>query len=253
VLKAVALIDVLARSSGELTLTELATETGQPVPTVHRLLATLEYAGWLTRNNRGYSLSVRMAELAGSVLSGISVRTEALRPMQELTSRTGETSYLSIRQGDAVLCVERVESMNMVRVMSWDVGKLLPLRVGGGALAMLAFLGAEEAERVVAETKVHETMPHATGDAALLKSLIQIREQGFAVSTEEIIPGISSIGAPVFGQAGQLVAAVSIGGLTPALMDDLDRMSTEVVAAAVQISRNLGYLGSFPAVWPLAG
>ncbi|MGX7681683.1 IclR family transcriptional regulator [Jatrophihabitans sp. DSM 45814] len=246
VLKAVALIDALAKSPGERTLTELAAETGQPVPTAHRLLATLEYAGWLTHDNRGYALSVRMAEIAGHVLSGIGVRSEALLPMQRLTAETGETSYLGIREGDTVLCVERIESLDMVRVMSWDVGKVLPLRVGGAALALLAYQTDEEARRIVAETPLNDTMPHAVSDDELLHKLPEIRKRGYALSSEEIIPGITSVGSPIFDQAGALTAAVSIGGLTPRIVDNLERVGAAVMAAAEQVSRNLGYSGAYP-------
>jgi IclR family acetate operon transcriptional repressor len=253
VLKAVAIVDALAKSQGERTLTELAADTGQPLPTAHRLLATLEHAGWLTRNNRGYSLSLRMAQLAGHVLSGISVRTEALAPMQQLTQVSGETSYLGIREGDNVLCVERVESMDMVRVMSWDVGKTLPLRVGGSGLAILSWLGEEEASRIVAQTRVDDTLPSASSDEKLLGRLPEFRRQGYAMSSEEIIPGITSVGAPVFGLTGQLAAGVSIGGLTPRITGRLNEVTKSLAATAEEISRRLGYTGTYPPAWPLAG
>jgi DNA-binding IclR family transcriptional regulator len=250
VLKAVALIDVLAKSAGERTLTELAGETGQPVPTAHRLLSTLEEAGWLTHSGRGYALSLRMAEIAGHVLSGIDVRSEALAPMQQLTRATGETSYLGIRDGDNVLCVERVESMDMVRVMSWDVGKVLPLRVGGSALALLSYLSEAEARRLVAETQLDQ-MPQACSDEELLAKLPGFRRQGYAVSSEEIIPGITSVGAPVFSRQGGLAAGVSVGGLTPRIMDNLAGVAAALVRAAEEISRKLGYQGVYPPPWPL--
>jgi DNA-binding IclR family transcriptional regulator len=252
VLKAVALIDELAKQPGERSLTELATVTGQPLPTAHRLLSTLEYAGWLTHSNHGYALSLRMAEIGGHVLSGISVRTEALAPMQELTRRTGETSYLGIREGDHVLCVERVESMDMVRVMSWDVGKVLPLRVGGAALAILSCQTEAEASRIVSQTRVHGELPDAASDEKLLGSLPEFRRQGYAVSSEEIIPGISSIGAPVFGPNGRLAAAVSVGGLTPRIMGNLHEVAATLVATAEEVSRRLGYVAGYPPSWPPA-
>ncbi len=253
VLKAVALIDALAQSPQERTLTALANETGQPVPTTHRLLMTLEHAGWLTRNSKGYLLSLRMAEIAGNVLTNLDVRTEALGPMQELTKATGETSYLGVREGDLVMCVERLESMDMVRVMTWDVGKTNPLRVGGAGLALLAFLSDDEAARIIAATPVEAVYPHASSDEALLASFEEIRTHGYAVSSEEIIPGIASVGAPVLDQNGRLAAAISVGGLTPRILGALDTVTSATLAAAETVSRSLKYTGAYPPAWPLSG
>ena len=74
----------------ELTLTELARRTGYPTPTVHRLLATLEHAGWVSRGRAGgYLLTLHIAELARHVLAGINLRDQALTAMQDLSQRTG--------------------------------------------------------------------------------------------------------------------------------------------------------------------
>ena len=52
-----------------------------------------------------------------------------------------------------------------------------------------------------------------TSPEALLKEYAKIREQGYAVSDEEMSEGLFGVGAPVYDQAGNVFAAISIGAV----------------------------------------
>lgn len=248
VIKSVAVVEAFLGRPGELSLTEIVNVTGFPAPTVHRLLATLEYAGWVTRTNHsGYALSLHIAEIARHVLSGINLRDQALSPMQELTQRTGETAYLVVREANHVVCIERVESYNMVRVMSWDVGSVLPLYAGGAALALLAFTPARERAALLGPGPLDPPMGGPRSVEDVEQRLSQFREQGYSVSSEETIPGIASIGAPVFSADGTVAAAVSIGGLSSTMMGErLPLLAAAVSDAGRTISGRMGFRGSYP-------
>jgi DNA-binding IclR family transcriptional regulator len=74
--------------------------------------------------------------------------------------------------------------------------------------------------------------------------LAKIRTQGFALSVEEMIPGISSIGAPVFDAEGKVVAGVSIGGLSSTLTGERkDEFVAAVRETGRRISQNVGHTG----------
>ena len=70
----------------------------------------------------------------------------------------------------------------------------------------------------------------------------QIRQQGSALTVEELEPGFVAIAAPVYDRERQVVAAISIGGsslrLTP---ERIPAVTALVQMAARQISRQLGY------------
>jgi IclR family transcriptional regulator, KDG regulon repressor len=248
VLKAGTLVDAFLAGPPEVTLAELARRTGYPSPTVHRLLATLDHVGWVSRGESGgYRLSLYIVELAQHVLSGINLREQSLAPMQELTHRTGETAYLVVRGADHVVFVERIESFNMVRVMSWDVGSTLPLYAGGAALALLAHTPAEERDRLLGDGPLELPIGAQMSREALEERLRGFRATGVAVSSEEIIPGIAAVGAPVFGPDGHVAAAVSIGGLTSTIMGErLDSITEAVREAGRVISTRIGFHGTYP-------
>jgi DNA-binding IclR family transcriptional regulator len=248
VLKAIVLIESFLGGQKELTLSELGQRSGYPAPTVHRLLATLEAAGWVSRGPAGgYQLSLHLAEISRHVLSGLNLRDAAHAPMQDLTKRTGETSYLVVREADHAVCVERVESYTMVRVMSWDVGSVLPLYAGAAPLALLAFTPAAERERLLHSGPLEAPIGTMMKAAEVEKRLAHIRQVGSSISAEETIPGIASVGAPIFGRDGEIVGAVSVGGMAATITGDrIDSISAAVREAGQEISAAMGFAEAYP-------
>lgn len=244
VLKATNLIECFAQSGtalaggySELTLGELVRLSGYPISTVHRLLATLEQAGWVIRRRGGYGLSLRIAEIASHILTGIDLREEARPLMQQLCRNSKETTYLVMRQEDHAVCVERVEGDRMVRVMAWDVGSVLPLHTGAGPMALLAFENPSEIERLLSS----DTLLHANGrpvsPSVILERLRVIRHKGWSFSLDETFEGIASIGAPVFGRNGLPIAAISMGGLSTGFKSPRrDELADMLLAVARRLS-----------------
>ena len=251
VLKATTLIECftrrssdLARGSSQLSLQELVGMTGYPTTTVHRLLATLEQAGWVVRRDRGYALSLRIAEIASHVLAGVNLREEARPLMQQLSRSSGETTYLVLRQEDHAVCVERVEGERMVRVMAWDVGSVLPLHSGAAPLALLAFQSEAEIERLTAAEPLVHPNGHTADRQVLLERLQLIRDQGWSFSEDETFEGIASIGAPVLGPNGAPAAALSVGGLATGFRSpQRESIAAMLLSAADRLSRQIGYAG----------
>jgi len=77
--------------------------------------------------------------------------------------------------------------------------------------------------------------------AALLEV---IRDQGYAVSDEDFDSAARGVGAAVFGEGGQVVGGISVGGPSYRVDEDaLSRFSLLVRAAAEEISRRLALAG----------
>jgi DNA-binding IclR family transcriptional regulator len=158
--------------------------------------------------------------------------------MQELWKRTGETITLSAMVGLQRTYIDQLVSAREIR-MTADLGRLVPLYLGGSGKAMLAFLPDELQDRVLGMTP-----PAAEGHAAvdlesLREELAQVRRQGFATSRNERLQGALSVAAPVFDFYGDVVASLSIAGPTSRLDDDprIQELFPElVVASARQVS-----------------
>jgi IclR family acetate operon transcriptional repressor len=72
-----------------------------------------------------------------------------------------------------------------------------------------------------------------------------VRSQGYAMDDEENEMGIRCLGAPIFDGKGRPVAAISVSGsvfqVTKKAAHDV--IKREVMAAAAEISRQLGFQG----------
>jgi DNA-binding IclR family transcriptional regulator len=66
-------------------------------------------------------------------------------------------------------------------------------------------------------------------------------EHGYSVSDRDVVPGIASLGAAIRDHAGQVCAALSMGGLREQVLgDDLAANVELIVTGVAEISDALG-------------
>ena len=75
----------------------------------------------------------------------------------------------------------------------------------------------------------------------LLTELATVAKRGWAQNNEEGHLGIVSVGAPIRGRDGKVMAAVSVVGDSARMRTMMRRATTLVVESARVISRRLGY------------
>jgi DNA-binding IclR family transcriptional regulator len=154
--------------------------------TVLRLLASLEHAQFVVRGAEGrYSLGPAVARLHAIYAASFSLEEVVMPILRELTARTRESAAFHVKQGDARLCLFRVDSPQVVRDHI-RVGDLLPLKRGAGGRVLMAFSGARGA--------VYD----------------RVREEGVVELHGDRVPELTGISAPVFRGDGELVAALTL-------------------------------------------
>lgn len=192
--RALSLLTSFDTHTPALTLTELAARTHQYKSTVLRLLASLLRAGFVQRDAHGhYRPGREIARLNAVYAASFSLDQVVLPVLQELVRRTQESAAYHVRQGDARLCLFRVDSPQPVRDHI-RAGDLLPLERGTGGRVLSAF---------------DPTLPRprSTRDRQLLA---QIRAQGYFSALGDREPEVAGMSAPVFGVDGQLRGALTL-------------------------------------------
>lgn len=196
--RALSLLSAFQAGDDALTLAQFAERTQLYKSTVLRLLASLEHARLIRRQDDGrYALGAEVARLHALYAASFSLDGIVPPVLRDLVAATGESAAYHVRQpqgeGWTRLCLYRVDSPHVVRDHV-RAGDLLPADRGAGARILIAF--GPEAER-----------PRGARDRAFYET---IREQGYCALVGDRTAELAGISAPVFRADGRLAAAVTL-------------------------------------------
>lgn len=203
------LLEAIADNGGLVSVSILATDSGLPLPTVHRMLRTMVNLGFVQQlPSRQYALGPRLIRLGESAGKSLGASVEPF--LSELVDRTGETANLAILEGDVVVYVAQVPSKHSMRMFTEIGRRVLPHSTGVGK-ALLAQLPDAEVREIVRRTGMPgRTSSTITTYDALIADLELIRERGYAEDNAEQEIGVRCIAASIPGV--DVPSAVSISG-----------------------------------------
>jgi DNA-binding IclR family transcriptional regulator len=233
-----------AAADTELGVAEVSRRLGISKSTAHRVLATLAAERLLEHDPASgrYRLGLALYELGSAVSEHVDLHQAALPVLTTLRHRTGEMVHVAVLDGLEVVYVERLESRHMLPVFR-RVGHRLPAHVTSSGKALLAALPRDDLlRRLEGRTLVARTPRTITDPAVLLAELDRTARRGWASNLEEGQLGVSSVGAPVRGSDGAVMAAVSVVGDAVRLRGSgMQQAVALVVEAADVISARLGF------------
>lgn len=222
-----------------LTLAEVATRTGLPRSTAHRLLVDLTSLGWLTRRGNTFELGLALFELGERVGLKHSLRSTALPFMQDLYAVTGQTVHLAVRDGGDAVYVEKIHGHAAIPFPS-QIGGRMPLTCTAVGKALLAPEDPEVAAHVLSAPLRRYTSRSITDADSLARELDNVRRTGVATEREEAAVGGCCLASPVVVR-GTPVAALSVSVPTAAFEPQL--LAPAVRTAALALGRILGRSG----------
>lgn len=227
-----------AVEDGARSFTEIVVATGLPRATAHRLIRALERHGMLTSSERRLRLGPRILGLAATALREDPLREIAHPVLEDLSTQTGESAQLFVRDRDQRVCVDSVESSSELRTIV-PIGAALPVTAGSAGKVFMAWTDEDDRERLIAQMRA-PTAATPTGDV-LRRQLRSIRRAGGATSVGERAPGVSSISAPVVDAHDDLRAVVSISGPERRIgRGSSDELVEAVARASRRLARALG-------------
>ncbi len=239
-----ALLDAVARYPKPVSLKVLAAETGLHPSTAFRILASMDYHGFVERDVAGrYGLGRKLLRLGSRMVSAIDLRAEARPIMEELRDRLGESVNLTVREGDEVVYVEKVTPNRMMVVQQY-IGSRAPLHVTAVGKMMLAAEGDDECRSYARRTNLPAyTRKSINSLQELLDEARRIRGRGYAMDNEEAEMGVGCIGTLIYDTSGNVVAGLSISAPAERRKDEWIPL---VVDAGRRISERLGHTAAQP-------
>ena len=246
VVKALALLDCLARQRRPMALGELAEALGLPKATAHGLLAALCMGGAVEQSgvDGKYRLGVRLFEYGCAVSASWDVVVRSREQMNHIALQTGCSVVLSGLQGREAMALETAEATGAFRVVS-EKGSRVPLHCTSQGKLLLAHLAAGERRRLLDVLEFTSYTPHTiTSRERLEEELEKVRQQGFAVEDGEYRVGLRSVAAPIFSVEGEVRWAIGIVGMFRRVSsEDFQQARGLVCRAAERISYDMGYRG----------
>jgi len=237
----------LVGAAGQVGVSELARETGEPKSTVQRNLVTLHEAGWIRPveidGRRRWTLSARVLTLARQLQPAPGLREVALEVMETLRARTQETIHLTLRDGDDVVLIERLDSPQPLRTVR-QLGATAPMHLSSNGKAILAHLPKAEQAKYLNRHLETWTPKSLKDSRALARDLELVRKRGFALNDGELDIQIRAVAAPIYLSPGQPIAGLSISCPATRFPDSLINEYGKLVrAAAKKISSLLAETG----------
>jgi IclR family transcriptional regulator, KDG regulon repressor len=235
-------LDVLeALSSGERGVSDISRQLGVAKSGVHKILRNLEERGYVRgTSEQKYRLGLRLWQLGVAAVADLGLRQSALPHMEKLTDLTGEGSLLSVYdRGDAIY-LEKVNSPHAV-TSTTRVGGRSPAFCTATGKALLAWLPEEEIERVLTGPLEQFNAATVTDPEQIRADLAHVRQRGYALNYGSWRGEVYGVGAPIRDYTGRVIAALGVAGPAFRFATGIEAVAPEVVAAAGEISNELGW------------
>jgi IclR family pca regulon transcriptional regulator len=209
-MRGIAVIQVFSHEHPALTLSEVARLTGMTRATSRRILHTLEELGHVRADGRHFSLTPRVLSLGWAYLSSLNLAEIAQPLMEELVEETKESCSASTLDLPDIVYVARVPTRRIMTI-ALGVGTRLPAHSTSMGRVLLANLPPDELERFLAETPLQAfTERTITDPEKLRRRLAVVREQGWALTDQELEIGLRSVAAPLRDANGHALAALNV-------------------------------------------
>lgn len=237
------ILELLPKSRGGLTLSQLTRYLALPKSSVHCLLHTLQDAGYVYRHSESgkYRVSLRVCALAQMALNGIGLREQAKPYLQNLAKAIHMTVHLAVMEQGACILIEKVSPPEVTRIATWT-GKHLSLHCTAVGKALAAYLPEEQLDALIREQGLLRHNDNTICSLHRLKrELAIIRQRGYALDDEEEELNVRCLGAPILDEKGQAIAAISLVGTTAQVHDgNVDQLARQLVATVAEIAQHVG-------------
>lgn len=207
VVRALTLLDTVAREGRPVTAKRLARLTDTPLPTTYHLLRTLVHQGYLARTGEGYVVGDQPAFL-------VRARDEAAasqhirRVLQTLHKDLNAAAYLAVVNGGEVELVDIVDSPAAPRTDLW-VGLHEAAHATALGKAIIGALPDDERYEYLAHHPLVDLTPHTRTNVRTLLAEIEGQE-GVVLDSQEYAVGTTCVAVAIPGPVVTGAVAVSV-------------------------------------------
>ncbi|WP_265517488.1 IclR family transcriptional regulator [Nitratireductor luteus] len=197
-----------------LTLNEIATAAGIGKSAAQRVVHTLKTLGYIERDpdDRGYVPGIRILDHTLDYLRLNLLIARASPVLLELRRNVRERVDLSLRDDLRLVYASRLQSKRET-FFATLVGHSVPVFCTSGGRAVMAHLSDGEVDDIITRSdRTPFTAKTLTEPDAIRKKVREARQNGYAVTLEEVLPGEVALGVAILGPAGVPRGAIHVAG-----------------------------------------
>lgn len=216
-------LEILAAAPGPLTIAELADAMGVHRSVAYRILRTLEDHSLLVRDDAGrVQPGPGLAVLARGVSRNL--QAAALPELTQLANTLDMTAFIAVWDHHECITLVTVEPRHSGATVAQHPGSRHPINAGAPGIAIQSALTEAEWEGL------------GTGIAYRAEAA-EARLMGFSASHDEVIPGVSSLAAPIRVPGGRPAALAVVYISSP--HDPQSVVGPALVESAARIGQQL--------------
>jgi IclR family acetate operon transcriptional repressor len=245
VVRALDILEVLAKESDGLALSALSGRVGLNSSTCHHLISTLVARGYVLHlgRSRGYALGSKVHELVDLAL-GESDPGELLKDdLRLLGSQIGHGVQLAVLAETSLLTKLRFPApdRDAEALEPDELIKLRALHATATGKAIMAWLPEIELVRVIsANGLTRYTGKTLTTLSGLIENLRLVRRYGYSIDDEELKDGVVCIGAALRDSGGAIVGSISMTATSDKMTNEYRvEIAKKMVSAALEFSTRL--------------
>jgi DNA-binding IclR family transcriptional regulator len=195
---------------------------------------------------------MRVVALAGQVVERAELTQTAVPHVTALRERLGRGCHLCVPSYLSALCLVH-DAGDVGSGCRPHLRELVPCHCTAAGKALLAWRESWR-EAVLGESLESFTDRTTTGPESLRRELGRTVARGYAVEDREYEPDTRGLAAPVFGEAGEAVAALAVVAPTADMpADRYSEFGDALMGAAAGLSSDLGYSPAEPSEASTAG
>lgn len=210
------------RTRRKMTLSEVASETGNTRAGARRILLTLVREGYAVADGKLFDLTPQVLELGYSVLSSKGVWDIARPFIDHLSEEIRESVSAAVLDKFDVVYVSGAQYHRILSI-GITVGARFPAASTATGRVLLAAQPKESWAEMIRNIPLTKMTDHTVTDPKEFRRILEeVREKGWCLVDQELEVGLLSIAVPVYNRTGALVGAINVGApsirMTPEAM-----------------------------------
>jgi len=248
--RAIDVLEFIAASDRELSLSELMSNLDIPRQSLIRILNTLCTRGFLDKSTRRglYRIGLKFLYLGHGLHDKFNLRTVAWQHMKDLSRRTHKTIELSTLDRDQLILLEQIRGREEMSLYSRAGSVFLYFHAVSVGKVYLSLMNKDKRRQALNKIGLPPVTQYTITDIEVLEEQIrEIQNLGYAFEDQEMREGVRRVAAPIFNADGKHVGCIGLSAtIFSFAREDADKFGRMALEAAQKISAEIGYEGPGP-------